>query len=67
MLPNIFNPLERKLRSKIREGEAPFLGLFADNLGSHVRKFLHQSLVQRPSAVDAFVKGVKAFPAVLAS
>lgn len=60
----MFGSFEKDLRKKILEGEAPFLGLFADDFGEYVRKFLHTSLIKHSSPVDALIKGLDQFPAV---
>ncbi|HYA39910.1 MAG TPA: hypothetical protein VEF34_01295 [Syntrophobacteraceae bacterium] len=67
MLPDMFKPFEENLRRKIREGEAPFLGLFADDFSDQVRNFLKRRLGQYSSSVDAFINGITQFPAIFAS
>lgn len=67
MLPDMFKPFEKDLRRRIREGEAPFLGLFADDFGDHIRRFLHERLARQNLAVEAFTTGTAQFPAIFSS
>ncbi len=68
MLPHkLFLPLEEALKEKISTGEAPFLGLFADEFPSARRKFICKAIQRSSFPIDEYIEGLQKFPALLST
>lgn len=67
ILPNMFNAWEDDLRKKIENGEAPFLGLFADEFRENTRKFIIKNLADYGAPVERIIEGLNRHPALFAS
>ena len=65
--PERFYSKEKDLQEKIKSGEYPFLGLFADDLQTETRDIILYRLNRKQSPVGSFASGMLYFPALLST
>ncbi len=58
---------EKTLGDKLHRGELPFLGLYTDVFGPNARDYLKKVIALQPRPVDAYLDGLKKWPALFAS
>ncbi|OPX18823.1 MAG: hypothetical protein BZ151_12550 [Desulfobacca sp. 4484_104] len=67
ILPEFFQRFEKDLSQKIQTGKDPFLGLFADYLGSATKNLLLKELRSSSCPAENFIENLRYYPALIST